>query len=88
MVAPWLCSVASFHKVTRQILRTSTITVVDDRVKEILQKWEGFPVLADISHLELPGTLQALNVAYCNIMRPPRAQNASKPSEFRTGVHI
>ena len=25
----------------------------------------------DISHLELPGTLQARNVAYCNNMRPP-----------------
>ncbi len=41
--------------------------------------------LPDITHLELPGTLQAPNVAYCNIMRPPRAQHApQRPrSDFR-----
>ena len=33
----------------------------------------------DISHLELPGTPQALNVAYCNIMRPPVSRT---PNEY------
>ncbi len=60
----------------------SLIDLVDSRAFIYSGEETGAPRLSDadsnaalysdISHLELPGTLQARNVAYCNNMRPLR----------------
>ena len=54
-------------------------------VLQIIEFVDVRAVSADISHLELSGTLQARNVAYCNNMRPLRVQHApQRPrSDFR-----